>query len=303
MSVLVEIEHGSNGSRMRRDLSSSDGGGKSQVTPMNVAFDLPDLTVSVETTTGTAQLEAYKSVNNDKILQDSSGTKISQLFWVSVGLPNIIKSPSPQNSSDVRLFHFNNRGFSIYLEMKSDAARNALAAAARSKYKVNISDYQVVHLILSQFECSTILYDDGGYKNILKGKVTDFRNFPLRMDFVAPLGSHDRRLFEEALKESVADFQFHCTMESSGAKLIKTNTLTINADQLQQIGLEEKLFGPAGNNGKSDVFVTRDQMSELSSEMYSALNIVEDYQMPEHQFKEAFIEEIIKQVIFVILWV
>lgn len=53
VSVSVEIEHASNGSRMRRDLLSSDGGDKNQVTTMNVAFDLPDLTVTIETTTGT----------------------------------------------------------------------------------------------------------------------------------------------------------------------------------------------------------------------------------------------------------
>lgn len=296
VSVSVEIEHASNGSRMRRDLLSSDGGDKNQVTTMNVAFDLPDITVTIETATGTAQLEAYRSVNNDKFLHDTSGDKISQLFWVTVGLPNFIRSPSPRNSSDVKLFHFNNRGFSVYLEMKTDAMGRALAAAARNKYKVNISDNQVVNLILSQFECSTILYDDAGDKYVLKGRVTDFRNFPLRMNFVAPIRSHERRLFEQELKASVVDLEFDCDIKSSGGKVIKTNTLTISANQLQQIGLEEKLFGPAGSNGKNDVYVTRDQMSALSSEMYSTLNIVEEYQMPEFQFKEAFVDELIKQI-------
>ena len=59
----------------------------------NIAFDLPDLTVTMETNTGTHQLEAYKSVNNDKIIRDKATDQVSQLVWVSVGRPTFVKTP------------------------------------------------------------------------------------------------------------------------------------------------------------------------------------------------------------------
>ena len=56
----------------------------------NIAFDLPDLTVTVNTPSGGEyQIEAYKSVNNDRIMLSAASQTpsqgSSQLFWVSVG--------------------------------------------------------------------------------------------------------------------------------------------------------------------------------------------------------------------------
>ena len=54
----------------------------------NIAFDLPDLTVTIETLSGEYQLRAYKSVNNDAtILDRHNSSRTSQLSWVSVGQP------------------------------------------------------------------------------------------------------------------------------------------------------------------------------------------------------------------------
>ena len=118
---------------------------------------------------------------------------------------------------------------------------------------------------------------------------------PLRMDFLAKPASIERKLFENLLKDE-SDLRFVCTMASQG-KLVKTNSLTITSQQQQLIGIEEKLFGSAATGeSKNDVYVTRDQMAELSSEMYTDLNIMEDYQMSEGQFSEAFIEGMINQI-------
>ena len=63
------------------------------------------------------------------------------------------------------------------------------------------------------------------------------------------------------------------------------------------LGIEEKLFGRAtSDNSNSNMYVTRDQMTGISSEMYSSLNIVEDYQMSEGQFSDAFVEGMINQI-------
>jgi hypothetical protein len=58
----------------------------------------------------------------------------------------------------------------------------------------------------------------------------------------------------------------------------------------QKVSLD-KLFGPS-----SEVYVTRDQLSDIAIEMYTSLNIVEEYEMPMYQFNENFIEGLISQV-------
>lgn len=82
---------------------------------------------------------------------------------------------------------------------------------------------------------------------------------------------------------------------------MKTNTLTIGIQQMEQISLKDKLFGPVtmGSDNVAQpqtVYVTREQMTELASEMYSTLNIVEEYQMQETPFREAFVEGLLTQV-------
>ena len=173
--------------------------------------------------------------------------------------------------------------------------RRELASTAKTKYRLEITEKQILNLILSKFECSLAMFDETGNKYLLVGNVHEFREFPLRMDFLARPRSIERKLFDELLSDS-SDLRFLCSMASHG-KLMKTNSLTITSEQQQLIGIEEKLFGPVtSDNSNSNVYVTRDQMSLLSSEMHSTLNIVEDYQMSEGQFSEAFIDGMINQI-------
>ena len=58
----------------------------------------------------------------------------------------------------------------------------------------------------------------------------------------------------------------------------------------QQLGIIDEIFGPA-----SEVFVTRNQLSELATEIYSKLNILEEYEMPESEFDSSFVNDLIKQ--------
>ena len=103
-TLLSALESGNEDVKIEdRDLSDS-----------NIAFDLPDLTVLVETTTGSYQLEAFKSVNNDKIIEDSTSNKTNkapQLNWVSVGKPTFVNTSDPKNPKVYNLFHRSNFGF------------------------------------------------------------------------------------------------------------------------------------------------------------------------------------------------
>ena len=281
----------------------------------DIAFDLPDLAATMEASTGGEyQMEAFKSVNNDRILQNAAaggGASFasSQLFWVSVGQPSVVKTAVPSktgqtNSTPMRLFLFSTSGFYTYVQMLTPAQRRLLAATANTKYHgAGVAENQIVNLILSKFECSLPLYDLAGNKYLVKSKVTDFRRFPLRLDFTALQRSIERKLFD-ALANGVddlneVDFSFTCQMASSG-KLIRTNTLMIGLRQQEQIGLVDKLFGtststPSTEAPSKSVYVTRDQITTLAEEMYSTLNIVDDYQMPVIQFDEAFVDGLIRE--------
>ena len=116
----------------------------------NIAFDLPDLTAIVETTGGLFQLEAYKSTGNDQIIRDvatgqsAALAKISQLFWVSVGQPDFVKTPNPRDPDVNKIFHNSTSGFNTYIQMLTPTHRRMLAGTAQTKYHVEVNDSQIV---------------------------------------------------------------------------------------------------------------------------------------------------------------
>ena len=277
---------------------------------IDIAFDLPDLTAVVDTMSGEFQLEAFKWSKNDQILEKlgqlsnvGAPTSIStELRWVSIGYVTFVKTTDPKHPNTTNLFHTTEDGFTTYIDMLSPAHRNVLAEVAKKKYRVDVTGDQIFHLILSKFECSRKMYDKStGAKYLLKGEVSGFHHFPLQMDFEAPHGSIERRLFNKELDGEGRSRKFNCRVFSHG-KVLKTNTLTITSYDQQLIGLEEKLFGSSNTSATemreiaTDVLVTRVQASELANEMYSSLNILEDYDMPELQFSEAFVNDLISKI-------
>ena len=98
-----------------------------------------------------------------------------------------------------------------------------------------------------------------------------------------------RELFEKMEKNLALDLNIECEIEDGGVEKNK-NILRIDFNQMNSLNIAEKLFGPA-----SQIFVTREQMSDLAIDMYSNLNIVEEYELPIYKFNEEFIEGLIKQ--------
>ncbi len=171
-----------------------------------------------------------------------------------------------------------------------------LAKTAGEKYDVDIKPSQIAHLILSRFECSLPLYDHG-VKYMLKGEVSDFRSHPLRIDFFAPEGSKERALFENRLlltrgrRKKGTNLRFTCEMDSMG-RVVRANYLRISNKQVQELGLVDELLGPANAS-----YVTRHQITKLASRIYSDLNIVEEYEIPENTFSDLFTDELLRQAV------
>ena len=171
--------------------------------------------------------------------------------------------------------------------------RQLLAKTATSKYGLEIKPSQIAHLVLDKFECNMFL-NKGADRYLIHGEVVDFRAYPLRMDFFAPEGSPEREALQFRLnnnsKNKNDNLQFDCQLGSVG-KAVLVNTLSISSSQFQELGITKKLFGQA-----SAKYVTQEQLNQLSANIYSSLNIAEEYEMTELQFQSVFVEDIIRQV-------
>ena len=73
----------------------------------------------------------------------------------------------------------------------------------------------------------------------------------------------------------------------------KENTFMLTANQLQKIGFEDKLLGPKA----PAAFVTRNQMSQFASEVFSSMNVFEEYEVPEYKFNTAFVDVIMCELL------
>ncbi len=256
----------------------------------NIVFDLADLTVDYQTDNGWISLEAFKSSINDLIIQANDVNKYGQLNWLSIGYPQLVLTPNPTNNSLNQMFVFKPEGFYVRVEMLTNLQRKLFQGVVQRKYNILISAEQIVNLVPSKFECSMNFYVDNK-RILINGKVNQFNTFPLKIEFAAPSTTPERLALEKRIKDDGSDLDLNidCEINSKG-KTYRQNTLIITGDQLYKIGLIDDLFGPA-----TDRYVTRRQMTDLTSEVYLKLNIIEDYQMPASQFKENFLNDLIAQ--------
>lgn len=71
--------------------------------------------------------------------------------------------------------------------------------------------------------------------------------------------------------------------------LKKENSFVLRASELQKMGFEDKLLGPK----MPASYVTRNQLTQLSSEVFANLNVHEEYEVPEYKFNTAFVDVIL----------
>ncbi len=129
-------------------------------------------------------------------------------------------------------------------------------------------------------------------KNLyLKGCVIDFLSSPYELIFDYPIDSDESVLLKDKIKNiKRSHLNLNCTAYA-GSSVKKTNTFKISLQENNQMGLEDKLFGDA-----RETYVTRDQLTKLSQEIQSNINVAEDYQISNDQFSQIFVEDIIKLV-------
>ncbi len=103
--------------------------------------------------------------------------------------------------------------------MLTEEQRILLSKIASEKYQLSINSTQIAHLILDNFECNFYL---GGKTSFIKGKVENFRKFPLRMEFDAPEGSPGREVFKTYVEQNKG-LKFSCKLLSV-SHTVKINT-------------------------------------------------------------------------------
>jgi hypothetical protein len=190
---------------------------------------------------------------------------------------------------DKDLFDFQNKlSFSFHFEMLTNRDKEVLADEVKEAKGFAVRPAQFSDIDANTIECSIELYDLKEQKIvILKGKVFNLKQSPYKVEFKYPSGTKERLLFQEEIKEEPINVEFKCTI-TSGAQIQKSNTFSITVQESNNIRLSDKLFGPANES-----YVTRDQLTELSNEVNSYFNVVENYQIPQDQFSSAFVENLI----------
>jgi hypothetical protein len=257
----------------------------------DIVFDLVDLSTNYyDPILGTIFLEAYKSSKNDLIMSRKEVENYGQLKWISIGYPNLVKTLNP-TTRKYELFILTAEGFEVAIEMLTDKHRKLFVDLVKDQYKIDINMNQILTLIPAKFECQIYLYDENNNKMLINGKVNQLTRLPFKLKFQAPLKTKERIYFEQKFnkEKDKLDLEIQCKIYSQGQEY-KENTLIIKGDQMYKIGLIEEIFGDG-----DEKYVSRNQMSSLSSELYLKLSIIEDYKLSETEFKQSFIEDFIRQ--------
>lgn len=253
----------------------------------NIVFDLADLTIDYETDTGVVNLEAFKSSLNNVIIDKKDSLKYGQLNWLSIGYPTLVMQP--KNGTNVT-FNLKPEGFDVKIDMLTSSHKLIFKNVVKRKYNINIKEEQIVSLVPAKLTCQ-IEFTANTERMLINGQVIQLNRFPLKVSFSAPVGSKERTAFEQRLDKDKQnlDLDIVCEVSSSG-KAYRQNTLIITGAQINQFAIVDKIFGLG-----DEKYVTRNQISQLTSQLYVQLNVIEDYQMPETQFKQNFVDDFLAQ--------
>ena len=117
-------------------------------------FSLPDIITDFRNDKGhKIKLEAFKTRNNDAIINSNSQEKYGQLQWVSLGHPSLL--PIGTNG---QYFEFNNKNLCAKISMLTEEHVENLKLKIQNKYRQlksegSIENNQIVDMPISEFKC------------------------------------------------------------------------------------------------------------------------------------------------------
>ncbi len=237
----------------------------------NIDFHTADLILDTSENVLNIRIEAFKSSLNDEIIKEGNPSKYGQLNWFSIDYPKL-EINSKTNSC---LFDINSLGFSIRVQMLTGEHKSKFLELLKKKYGIEVNSRQILNLVPSKLECKAEFFSDEDEElHLITGKVNNFQEFPLRVEFKAPkkqqsvIGYNQRRLYDKFIKNetNILNLQFNCELnanmnETKQNYLIKESFISIY-----------DLFGDI-----DEVYVTRNQIQKLIPHIYIDLNIQEEF--------------------------
>ena len=257
----------------------------------NIVYDLPDLTKTYPDNGEQITLKAYKTKDNDQLEQKPSTQ--SQMRWVSTGRPRLKEVASFQNSQQASLFQTDSRTqISVFFEMLTEKERNILKDYVKQTRNLNVETTSFLDMPFRSLKCSVKVFNEETGKILtLLGESKDLLTSPYEIKFQYVRNSPERLLFEEAIRNlNLEPLDLECTI-TNGAEIKRSNVFSISLQQSNSINLVDNLFGPA-----DETYVTRNQTTLLANEVYTKLNVQEDYRVPEEQFDKDFVNDFISSV-------
>ena len=247
-----------------------------------IVFGLVDITIEVNENDDVYKIEAFKTKDNDEILSRNNSYEFSKLAWVSIGYPKFVRN---KRNKGHNIFHFTDNSVFAKISMLTNDYKKYIVDAIKSKYRVSVGTNQITTMSLSKFDCETSVFDKNNKGKMLHSHVRNFAKFPLELQFQYPKNSNEHQIFQNN-----PELHFDCVIKA-GAAQKKSNVLTINHNQLNELRIIEDLFGPS-----SEVYVTRNQLTNLAFDIFTSLDIVEEYQIPEKDFNIKFVDDLITQI-------
>ena len=185
----------------------------------HIDFESPDITAKYFSNNKWLYIDAYKSKRNDELLEQEI---YSNLRWYSLGDPSLV----PISSLNEKIFLFGPKTFDAHLEMLTDEHKELFVQEVKKIHDVEVEPKQIEHLILSEFICEFDFYDENGEKSLVRGEVSSFKTYPLRLQFNYPDTLKNKTEFNEFVSKNEQNLKLKCEF----AKIIKSfsGTLTIS---------------------------------------------------------------------------
>jgi len=256
----------------------------------DIIYDIPDLTAFYYTEKGDLiNLKGFKTQKNDELIKDPA--KHKQLRWVSLGRPRLKEVASFQNQQKASLFHLDSAYQIVtYFEMLTAKDKQVLKDYVKQTRNITVDTASFIDITPNPIKCSVKVFNEiTGKIVILNGKAADFYSSPYEISFEYVRNSEERKLFEKAINAS-EPLNLECAF-TIGAETKRSNVFSITLQQSNSISLVDNLFGPADS-----AYVTRNQTSELANEVYTKLNVLEDYQVSSEQFDKDFVNDLVTLV-------
>jgi hypothetical protein len=271
-----------NASRLKRNVPITSSSSEDYI------FSLPDIITDFKNDKGQKiKLEAFKTRNNDVIINGNSQDKYGQLQWVSLGHPKLLIGTNGQ------YFEFNHQHLHAKISMLTDEHISLLKHKIQSKYRQlksegSIENNQIVDMPLSEFKCK--LKVECSEKEIaLIGHVKNYKEFPLTLYFSMDKFKKFKMCIERHLFNETLEHLLECQVAQK-VKLGKRNALIIGADHETKLDLVNEIFGTSEFK-----YVTRDQLDQVSTRLMSDLGIYEEFEFDDEIDDTYIRDEILKQ--------